>query len=323
MDKLKALNIWALSKHSLCLTPLLRTSFRKPELSLQATCTIVLTFLSAHQIPERVHSFPCPHLGFLCPPLLPHSRWLLRILPKWLLSFLLQGCSDHLLLPLMTGRRASSHSSRQWLRWTRWFISCETLVCFMRCFEACYRIFLCNLNTEQIQTSRDAEMKRICLLLRCHLPSEHLSDSTFYIFRGDKVTHNVLAEAVPEHSAVCGLDDSAHWGCWFALIIVKFFCFFSLLRFPIVLHNTRDSVDTNKQHGWQIPVFAVIANISDSQRYLSLIKHYQKWFSLWGSCQSFPVNLLIVSVFHSFEIKQIIFLITCGDSLLIGHFYWI
>lgn len=133
VDKFKAPSICALSRHSLCFTSLLGMSFRNQGLSLQATCTFVLPCLHAHQVPERTHSFPCSD-SFLLPPILPHPRWLLHTLAQWLLSFLLQGWGDHL-LPVMTGRRASTQQQR--LRWTRWLLSWKTPVCFIRCIKAC------------------------------------------------------------------------------------------------------------------------------------------------------------------------------------------
>lgn len=212
-------------------------SFRNQELSLQATCAIVLAFLSAHQVPERAPSFPYPD-SFLRASILPHSRWLPHTLAKWLPSFLFQGWGDHL-LPLMTGRRASCLSSSG-SGGPDGSSAGRPLCALLDALRRASYSFLCNLNAEQIQTSREAEMKRLCLLSCRHLPSEHLSANTVYIFQGDKVTLNELAKAVTEHAAVCILRNSTHWGCWFALTIARYFYFCSLLHSPFVLHNAKE-----------------------------------------------------------------------------------
>lgn len=143
--------------------------------------------------------------------------------------------------PPSDDRKKGFHSQQQWLRWTSWLFSWETPMCFIRCIKGWQlQGFSLQLKHWANPDIRGCRNERICLHLRCHLPSECLSDSTFYIFQGDKVSLNVLAKAVTEHSAIHDSSDSSHWGHWFALTIVKFFYFSSLLHFPFVLHNTKE-----------------------------------------------------------------------------------
>lgn len=85
------------------------------------------------------------------------------------------------------------------------FPSAVWSLCFLAELQHVTVFFFAGLNIEQTQTSGDAKMKN---LFPFALPfaKQTPSDSTFYTFRENEITLNVLATSVTKHSSVYGLN---------------------------------------------------------------------------------------------------------------------